>query len=132
MSDYLKPEMKTELQRVSVPGLAHVGDAVYELMVRTWLCTVGASTAKNLHSRAVGYVSAKAQAEAADALIALLDEEELAVFRRGRNAHLSSAPRGSSFEEYHAATALETLFGYLYMNGRTGRLNELFTAIVEK
>ena len=132
MGDLLGPDLKNELSRVSVPGLAHVGDAVYELMVRTWLCVGGVSTAKSLHKKAVGYVSAKAQAGAVAVVLPLLDEEEMAVFKRGRNTHLSSAPQGSTFEEYHAATGLEALFGYLYLSGRTARLNELFSVIIEK
>ena len=99
-------------------------------MVRTWLFTGGTSTAKNLHDKAVKIVSAKAQAAAADRLLPELDEEETAVFRRGRNTHVKSVPKGSSNEEYHAATGIEALFGYLYLAGRNGRLNELFDLIV--
>jgi len=131
MSDFLRPDPGDEPSRLSVPGLAHVGDAVYELMVRTWLCTGGISTAKSLHKLAVGRVSAKAQAEAAAFILPLLDDEELAVFKRGRNTHLSSVPHGATYEEYHAATGLEALFGYLYLSGRTSRLNELFRTIID-
>ena len=112
-------------------ALAHVGDAVFELMVRTWLCVGGVSTAKRLHSGAVEYVSARAQAAAAERVVTVLCEEELAVFRRGRNAHVNSVPRGSSFEEYHLATAVEVLFGFLFLSGREERLDELFGLIVE-
>ena len=114
-------------------GLAHVGDAVYELMVRTWLCANGTSKAKNLHNRAVSYVSAKAQAIAADKISHELSKEESAVYKRGRNAHVtSSVPKGSTHEEYHAATGIEALFGYLYLSGKTERLNELFRSIIEE
>jgi len=115
-----------------VQGLAHVGDAVFELMVRTWLCTSGTSTAKNLHDRAVNFVSAKAQAAAAEKLISNLDDEETTIFKRGRNTHVNSVPKGSTHEEYHAATGIEALFGYLYLSGRVDRLNELFYMIVEE
>jgi len=100
-------------------------------MIRTWLCTEGTSTAKNLHKKAVTFVSAKAQAAAADKLTAMLDEDETAVFKRGRNSHVNSIPKGSTHEEYHAATGIEALFGYLYLNGKTERLNEIFNVIVE-
>ena len=130
MSDYLNPNMDVGMQEISVLGLAHVGDAVFDLMVRTWLCRGGASTAKSLHGGSVAFVSAKAQAVSAERILPELSEEELAVFKRGRNAHLSSIPRASTIEEYHAATAIETLFGYLYLSGRTDRLNELFDIIV--
>jgi len=99
-------------------------------MVRTWLCTSGTSKAKNLHNKAITYVSAKAQAASADKLLPELDEEEAAVYKRGRNTHLNSIPKGSTHEEYHAATGIETLFGYLYLNGKTVRLNELFALII--
>ena len=113
-------------------GLAHIGDAVFELMVRTWLCTNGTSKAKNLHNRAVTFVSAKAQASAADKILPELDEGEAAVYKRGRNTHVNSVPKGSTHEEYHAATGVEALFGYLYLNGKINRLNELFAMIIEE
>jgi len=124
--------MTDKLQEISVQGLAHVGDAVFELMIRTWLCTTGTSTAKNLHERAVSFVSAKAQAASADRIISKLNEAEAGIYKRGRNAHLNSVPKGSSHVEYHAATGVETLFGYLYLGGQTDRLNELFDLIVKE
>jgi len=114
-----------------VQGLAHVGDAVFTLMVRTWLCTQGTSTARRLHDRSVAFVSAKAQAAAADKLLPVLDDEEAAIYKRGRNTHVNTVPKGSSHEEYHAATGIEALFGYLYLIGKTERLNELFDMIVD-
>jgi ribonuclease-3 family protein len=130
--DYLKPKLNAELRAISVLGLAHVGDAVFELMVRTWLCTQGASTAKHLHGGAVEYVSAKAQAAAAGQMLMKLSEEELAVFKRGRNAHANSVPRSSTYEEYHIATGVEALFGYLYLKGDTERLGELFEIAIRR
>ena len=132
MNDYLEPDLNGKLDTISALGLAHVGDAVFELMVRTWLCMSGQSTAKGLHGGAVAIVSAKAQAAAAERLKKQLSDEELAVFKRGRNAHVNSVPRGSTYEEYHAATAIETLFGYLYLSRRKERLNELFDFIMEE
>ena len=101
-------------------------------MVRTFLCTNGTSRAKNLHDRAVAFVSAKAQAAAAERIMPKLTEEETAIYKRGRNTHLNTIPKGSTHEEYHAATGIETLFGYLYISGKTDRLNELFEIIVEE
>ena len=112
-------------------GLAHLGDAVFELMVRTWLCISGTSKAKNLHNRTVAFVSAKAQAAASEKILSLLDEEELAIYKRGRNTHVNSIPKASTHEEYHAATAIEALFGYLYLKEKTERLNELFEVIIK-
>ena len=132
MNDYLQPDLSSGINAISALGLAHVGDAVFELMVRTWLCMSGRSTAKGLHGGAVAVVSAKAQAAAAERLMQKLNEEELAIYKRGRNAHVNTVPRSSTYEEYHAATAIETLFGYLYLSGRKDRLNELFDFAVEE
>jgi len=130
LNDYLRPELDGELRAISVLGLAHIGDAVFELMVRTWLCTQGTTTAKRLHGGSVEFVSAKAQAAAAERIRPILNDEELAVFKRGRNAHANSVPRGSSYEEYHLATGIEALFGFLYLSGKTERLGELFEMII--
>lgn len=131
MQDYFTSGMsEEELKTVSVLGLAHIGDAVYELLVRTWLCTNGKHTAKGLHSMTVAYVCAKAQAEAAKTLLPLLTEDEGAVYRRGKNAKVNSVPKNADITDYHAATGLEAVFGYLYLKGALGRINELFDAII--
>ena len=130
MNDYLKPGLDRELRIISNLGLAHVGDAVFELMVRTWLCMKGTSTAKQLHGSAVEYVSAKAQAAALKRILPTLTENEHDVFKRGRNAYVNSVPRSSTYEEYHIATGLEALFGFLYLKGETDRLNELFAYVI--
>ena len=131
MQDFLRPELDDELRGISTLGLAHVGDAVFELMVRTWLCTQGVSTAKNLHGGTVEFVSAKAQAAASVRMLPELSEQELAVYKRGRNAYANSVPRSSTYEEYHAATGIETLFGFLYLKGESKRLGELFEKVVD-
>ena len=132
LQDYLKPEFSGEMRLISTLGLAHIGDAVFELMVRTWLCLQGISTAKNLHGNTIEYVSAKAQAKAAERIIPLLTENERDVFKRGRNAYANSVPKSSTHEEYHLATGIETLFGHLYLTGATERLSELFDIVIEK
>ena len=131
MRSYLSPESNGENYELSALAFAHVGDAVFELMVRTWICMHGASTAKQIHGKTVAYVSARAQALAAERLMPVLSDEETAVFKRGRNAHVNSIPRGSTHEEYHTATGIETLFGYLYLNGSTTRLDELFELVIK-
>ena len=130
MGGYLSPDPGMDLRGISVLGIAHIGDAVFELMARTWLYTRGASTAQKLHAEAVKLVSAKAQAIAAKRLLPELCEDELVFFKRGRNAYAGSIPRGCSVEEYHAATGVETLFGYLYISGQQARLNKLFELLV--
>ena len=100
--------------------------------MRTWLCAHGTSKAKNLHNKAVSYVSAKAQAVAAVKILHDLSDDEAAVYKRGRNTHVNSIPKGSTHEEYHAATGMEALFGYLYLEGKIERLNELLKTIMEE
>lgn len=133
MKDYFDNKLTAErLQGVSVLGLAHIGDAVYELLVRSWLCANGKSTSKGLHRETVSYVNAPAQAKAAAEIFDLLTQEEQTVFKRGRNAKVNSVPKNAELSQYHAATGLETLFGYLYFKGEKDRINELFGLIVEE
>ncbi len=120
-----------QLAALSSLGLAHMGDAVYELMVRSYLCLHGKSTNKGLHKATVGYVSAPAQARATEVILPLLSEEEAEVFRRGRNASPHTIPPHAKREDYARATALEALFGWLWLRGETARLNQLFERIME-
>jgi len=131
MADYFNISMTDdEIKNVSVPGLAHLGDAVYELMVRAWLVKSGRATAKGLHKAAVSYVSAPAQAQGASKILPSLSEEETGVYRRGRNTRVGSVPHSATLEEYHSATGVEALFGYLWLKRKTDRLNELFEMII--
>ena len=114
--DYLHPKLDdAAIARMSSLALAHVGDAVYEILVRSYLACGGTQTAKNLHSRTVALVRASAQAEAVQRILPLLDEAEQEVFRHGRNAKPKTVPKSSSVAEYAYATALEALFGWLYL-----------------
>lgn len=117
---------KLQVDAISNLGLAHVGDGVYELLVRSYLCVKGDQTVKNLHKDAVNLVKASSQAKFAERILPFLTEEEAAYYRRGKNAHTHAAPKGASPKEYAMATGLETLFGALYLYGRTERLSELF------
>ena len=129
--DYFKPNMSAaEINRISMLGLAHVGDAVYELMIRASLCAEGHTAVQELHRLSTGLVNAPAQAAAAEKLLPLLDEDESAIYRRGRNTHVNSVPHAANVGQYHAATGLEALFGWLYLQGKTERLNSLFEHIV--
>ena len=117
---------KQQVDAISNLGLAHVGDGVFELLVRGYLCCKGDHTVKNLHKDAIALVKASAQAKFAEAILPELTEEELAYYRRGKNAHTHAAPKGASPREYAIATGLETLFGALYLYGRQERLSQLF------
>ena len=121
-----------QLRGISSIGLAHMGDAVFELLVRGWLCQHGKATGKGLHQATIQLVRAEHQAACAEKILPMLTEEELAVFRRGRNSHTAAIPKGASVAQYHTATALEALFGWLYLRGETDRLNELFTRMMEE
>lgn len=127
MTDYFHLDAAPDaIRTISNLGLAHLGDGVYELMVRSWLCLHGKASARGLHKATVGYVAAPAQARAAERILPVLTQEEADVYRRGRNTNPHSVPKAASREEYQAATAVECLFGWLYLQGKTGRLNELF------
>lgn len=108
--------------------LAFVGDAVYGLYVRTALAEINRPSGE-LHRLSVKAVNAAAQAEAFSLVEPLLDEKEISVFKRGRNFHTSSSPKSATAGQYHTATGLECLFGWLYLSGRTDRADELFGVI---
>lgn len=131
MLDYLHQTLdKPALDRLSALGLAHIGDGVYELLTRTRLAVGGSCTAKNLHRRTIALVCAPAQARASETLLPLLSEEEQAVYRHGRNAKPGSVPKSCTPGEYSRATGVEALFGWLYLRGDYGRINELYGAVV--
>ena len=133
MTNYFQLDVSPDQLRViSTLGLAHLGDGVFELMVRSWLCLHGKATSKGLHRATVRYVAAPAQAKAVEKILPLLTEEEGDVFRRGRNTSPHSVPQNASRADYQAATGLEALFGWLWLQGRTQRLNELFAAMMEE
>ena len=113
-------------------ALAFVGDGVYELLVRTWLCAHGRATGKGLHRAAVELVRAPSQAVRADRILPLLTEAELAVYKRGRNAHVNTIPHNASRSDYLKATALECLLGYLYLRGERERISQLFAVMMEE
>ena len=132
MENYFQMKLTpAQVNEISNLGLALVGDGVYELMVRTHLCVNGDHTVLHLHKDTVQMVNAPAQARYADKLKPQLTEQELAYFRRGKNAHTHAAPKAATRQEYAKATGLECLFGALYLLGKTDRLNELFQMIIE-
>ncbi len=120
------------VNQISALGLAHCGDAVFELLVRSYLCASGKATTKNLHRATVQLVCAPAQAARVDRMLPLLTQAELAQYKRGRNAHVHQVPKNATHEQYAKATGLECLFGALYLAGQLDRLNELFIATMEE
>lgn len=120
-----------QLHAISAIGLAHMGDAVFEVLVRAWLCAHGKATGKGLHQATIRIVCAESQAERASRILPELTEEELAVFKRGRNAQVRTVPGHASRAQYGEATALEALLGWLYLQGRQERINQLFCTMME-
>lgn len=131
MTDYFHLDLDRD-RLLSLPslGLAHLGDSVFEVMVRSWLILHGKAKVKDLHRSTVSYVSAPAQAARLNRILPLLTQEESDVLRRGRNTAPHSIPKAASRSEYQAATGLECLFGWLYLQGRTDRLNQLFETMM--
>lgn len=131
--NYFEPHLTPdELRAISAIGLAHMGDAVYETLVRTWLCVHGKATGKELHRATIALVCAQKQAEVAQRVLPQLTEEELAVYKRGRNANVHAMPRSATPAQYHAATGLECLMGWLYLRGDKERAEQLFRAMMEE
>lgn len=123
---------KGQVDAISNLGLAHMGDGIFELLVRTHLCCRGDKTVKRLHKDTVELVNAAAQAAFAEKLLTHLTEEEQAYYRRGKNSHTHAAPKAVTPKQYAMATGLETLFGALYLLGRKERLNDLFMILMEE
>ena len=119
-----------DVNLLSPGALAFVGDAYYGLLVREKLAEINRPSGE-LHALSVRLVKAGAQAVAFKIIESELSEKELSVYKRGRNAHVNSIPKNASVGEYHSATGLETLFGYLYLSKQDERAEELFKIIWE-
>lgn len=124
----MEPLTQAPARQYSPLALAFLGDSVYEILVREYLVREANRPAAKLHEQKIQLVCAAFQAQAIDRLIPLLTEEETAVYKRGRNAN-NTVPRHTSAQDYHKATGLEALFGYLHLLGEQARLEELFAAI---
>ena len=122
---------KESVKAYSPLVLAYLGDAVYELEIRRKLVLADHSRPAQLSARASRLVCAAAQSKMVEAILPLLDEEEEAVYRRGRNAHSPTMPKNQTVGDYRRATGFEALIGYLYLLGETGRLGELIRAGLE-
>ena len=133
MENYFAMEMdRRQVNAISALGLAHMGDGVFELLVRSWLCGHGRTKAQNLHRETVSYVSAPAQSRFVEHLEPLLTPEERDIYRRGRNAHPHAVPKNATAKEYARATGLECLFGHLFLEWKTQRINQLFVTVMEE
>lgn len=120
---------KEDIVMLSPLQLAYIGDAVYELLVRTYLLKQK-TPVNRLHRTTIGYVKAKAQADIVHILDEKLDEKEKSMVRKGRNAKSNTVPKNANLIDYKYATGLETLFGYLYLTKQDERMDELFEEII--
>lgn len=127
MEESVKPHFR--LAEAGPLTLAYMGDAVFELLTRERIVLAGEKPPAELNRLARGYVTAVAQSAAVERLLPLLDEDETAVYKRGRNAKSAHAPKSAGAVEYRRATGLECLFGYLYLAGRIERARALFEAV---
>ena len=133
MENYLNMHFeKSQVDAISNLGLAHMGDCVFEILCRSYLCAKGGKTVDKLHRETIHMVKATSQAKFVEKLLPLLDEEELAYYRRGKNSHVHAVPKSATPAEYAKATGLEALFGALWLLGRTERINELFNAVMNE
>ena len=132
MENYFEMNLsRQEINAISNLGLAHMGDCVFEILCRAYLCAKGGKNVGNLHRDTINMVKATSQAVFADKLLPFLTEEELAWYRRGKNSHVHAVPKSCTPAEYAKATGLEALFGALYLSGQTNRLNELFKLVMD-
>ena len=133
MENYFHMHMDAkQVGAISNLGLAHIGDGVFELLTRSWLCGDDRLTVGRMHQDTVSMVKATSQAKFADNLLPRLTEEEKAFYRRGKNSHVHAVPKSCTPAEYAKATGLEALFGALYLLGETDRINELFVTVMEE
>lgn len=133
MENFFKMNLeKKDIDAISNLGLAHMGDCVFEILCRSWLCAQGGKNVGNLHRDTIKMVNANAQASFVDKLLPHLNEEELAYYRRGKNAHVHAVPKSCTPGDYAKATGLEALFGALWLSGQTERLNRLFKIVMEE
>ena len=121
-----------DLHEVSPLTLAFIGDGVFALLVREKLVCEANRPVGTLNSEKIAVVNCKAQADAAKKLLEVLDEEEMSAYRRGRNARAMTVPKNAKKSDYHSATGLEALFGYLYLKGDIDRIRALFAIIEER
>lgn len=122
-------DKKADVSSLSPLTLAFVGDTVFDLLIRTDLVCEANRPVNSLHTMASKKVCASAQAESIRKILPILTEDETAVFKRGRNAHTGGIPKHASSADYHYATGLESLFGWLYLKGETDRIKELYAFI---
>ncbi|EOD00078.1 Mini-ribonuclease 3 [Caldisalinibacter kiritimatiensis] len=140
MADKLFDRLKAMIQEKDIRAvkmmsplhLAYIGDAVYEVLVRTYLVNNKETSVNQLHREAVKYVKAESQADIVHYLEEYLNEEEWSIVKRGRNAKSGSVPKNANLIDYKYATGFEALIGFLYLTGRYEKLLDIFELILNK
>ena len=133
MENYFKMNMtKAQVDAISNLGLAHMGDCVYEMLVRAYLCAQGNKTVAQLHKQTITMVKATYQAAFVDKMLPLLTEDEMTHYRRGKNSHVHAVPKSATPAQYAKATGLEAMFGYLFLSGQKERANEIFNLVMQE
>ena len=129
VSDLNIPMTKNDANQLGTLVLAYIGDCVYELLSRERVVAMGNKPVAALHKMTVSIVRASAQSEAVNIIMEFLTDDEIAIYKRGRNSEVGHIPKNGNVGEYHRATGLETLFGYLYLIGDMDRVKELYSII---
>lgn len=118
-------------QTVSAQTLAFIGDAVYNVYIRSYLASIITSKSGILHRQSIKYVSAKGQSYTIDKIMDILTDEEIAIYKRGRNTNIATVSKNVDVVEYKKATGFECLIGYLYIKKENSRLDELVKKCIE-
>lgn len=121
-----------DIRTYSPLTLAYIGDAIYDLVIRTIVVERGNTSANNLHKKTVRYVNAGTQAQMIEALLEELSEEERTIYKRGRNAKSYTTAKNATVIDYRKATGFEALCGYLYLTGRQERMLSLIRTAIER
>ena len=133
MDNFFEMNMtKAQIDAISNLGLAHMGDCVYEMLVRSYLCAEGNKTVAQLHKQTITMVKATYQAAFVDKMLPLLSEDEMTYYRRGKNSHVHAVPKSATPAQYAKATGVEALFGYLFLSGQKERANEIFNLVMKE
>ena len=133
MENFFEMNMtKAQIDAISNLGLAHMGDCVYEMLVRAYLCAEGNKTVAQLHKQTITMVKATYQAAFVDKMLPLLTEDEMTHYRRGKNSHVHAVPKSATPAQYAKATGLEAMFGYLFLSGKKERANEIFNLVMKE
>ena len=123
---------KDEARRLNPLQLALIGDGVFEVFIRNYILTKNtALSANKIHVKAIGYVKAKSQSDIMHEIEEFLNEEEEAIYKRGRNAKSPTVPKNADIRDYRMATGFEALIGYLYLTGHKERLEFIFNKSFE-